>query len=110
MDAPPYVEGHHLLAGKTVLVTAAAGTGIGFATAKRCVEEGARVVISDAHERRLGEAARRWATPCAASVVCDVTDEDAGAVIVRRRHRGVGWTRRRREQRGARWHRRTSST
>ncbi len=38
-------------------VTAAAGTGIGFATAKRCVEEGATVVISDAHERRLGEAA-----------------------------------------------------
>ena len=57
MDAPPYVDGHQLLAGKTVLVTAAAGTGIGFATAKRCVEEGARVVISDAHERRLGEAA-----------------------------------------------------
>ena len=39
------------------MVTAAAGTGIGFATAKRCVEEGATVVISDAHERRLGEAA-----------------------------------------------------
>ena len=39
-------------AGKTVLVTAAAGTGIGFATAKRCVEEGAQVVISDKHERR----------------------------------------------------------
>ena len=57
MDAPSYVDGHQLLAGKTVLVTAAAGTGIGFATAKRCVEEGARVVISDAHERRLGEAA-----------------------------------------------------
>jgi 3-oxoacyl-[acyl-carrier protein] reductase len=33
-DAPhPYVAGHGLLAGKTVLVTAAAGTGIGFATA-----------------------------------------------------------------------------
>ena len=44
--------------GKTVLVTAAAaGTGIGFATAKRCVEEGAQVVISDIHERRLGESA-----------------------------------------------------
>ena len=33
---PPYVEGHSLLEGKGVLVTAAAGTGIGFATAKRC--------------------------------------------------------------------------
>jgi 3-oxoacyl-[acyl-carrier protein] reductase len=54
---PPYVEGHDLLAGKTVLVTAAAGTGIGFAAARRCAEEGATVMISDIHERRLGEAA-----------------------------------------------------
>jgi 3-oxoacyl-[acyl-carrier protein] reductase len=55
------------------LVTAAAGTGIGFATAKRCIEEGATVVISDAHERRLGEAASELGA--AGSVVCDVTDE-----------------------------------
>jgi len=54
-------ESHGLLAGKTVLVTAAAGTGIGFATARRCVEEGARVAISDRHERRLGEAAEALA-------------------------------------------------
>ena len=51
---------HALLAGKVVVVTAAAGTGIGFSAAKRCAEEGAVVVISDAHERRLGEAARPW--------------------------------------------------
>jgi 3-oxoacyl-[acyl-carrier protein] reductase len=51
------VDGHGLLGGKTVLVTAAAGTGIGFATAKRCLEEGAAtVVVSDRHERRLREA------------------------------------------------------
>ncbi|HEX5614653.1 MAG TPA: SDR family oxidoreductase [Acidimicrobiia bacterium] len=56
-DAPEYPPAHGLLADKTVLVTAAAGTGIGFATAKRCVEEGARVAIADIHERRLGEAA-----------------------------------------------------
>jgi 3-oxoacyl-[acyl-carrier protein] reductase len=67
------MDGHDLLAGKSVLVTAAAGTGIGFATAKRCIEEGARVVISDAHERRLGEAAAELGA--AAAVVCDVTDE-----------------------------------
>jgi 3-oxoacyl-[acyl-carrier protein] reductase len=76
---PEYVPGHGLLAGKTVLVTAAAGTGIGYSTAKRCVEEGAEVVISDAHERRLGEAAERLADlsgdrPLA--LACDVTDED----------------------------------
>ena len=52
---PP--AGHGLLEGKVVVVTAAAGTGIGFATARRCLEEGATVVVSDAHERRLGEAA-----------------------------------------------------
>ena len=65
-----------------VVVTAAAGTGIGFATAKRCVEEGATVVISDAHPRRLGEAADTLAELPAAggerplAVVCNVTDED----------------------------------
>jgi 3-oxoacyl-[acyl-carrier protein] reductase len=69
-----YPRSHGLLEGKTVVVTAAAGTGIGFATAKRCVEEGARVLVSDAHERRLGEAAAELRT---ASVVCDVTDEDS---------------------------------
>src|SRR5437588_6743854 len=58
-ESPPYPEGHGLLAGKTLLVTAAAGTGIGFATAKRCVEEGATVVISDRHERRLLESAEQ---------------------------------------------------
>ena len=58
MTTPPsYVPAHGLLKGKSVLVTAAAGGGIGFATAKRCLEEGARaLVISDVHERRLNEA------------------------------------------------------
>jgi 3-oxoacyl-[acyl-carrier protein] reductase len=78
-EPPAYVDGHHLLEGRTVLVTAAAGTGIGFATAKRCAEEGATVVLSDAHERRLEEAAERLegitgTKPLA--VACDVTDED----------------------------------
>jgi 3-oxoacyl-[acyl-carrier protein] reductase len=75
---PPYPQGKQLLAGKVVVVTAAAGTGIGFATAKRCAEEGAVVVVSDRHERRLGEAADALepilgARPLA--VPCDVTDE-----------------------------------
>ena len=42
----PYPEPKGLLKGKTVLITAAAGTGIGFATAKRCAEEGARIFVS----------------------------------------------------------------
>ena len=73
MSAPPYVPGHELLAGKGVLVTAAAGTGIGFATAQRCAEEGARVVISDRHERRLAESAAELGVP---GIPCDVTRED----------------------------------
>jgi 3-oxoacyl-[acyl-carrier protein] reductase len=69
---------HALLEGKAVLVTAAAGTGIGFATAKRCAEEGAVVVLSDQHERRLGEAAEQLAETIGArpaTAVCDVTDQ-----------------------------------
>ena len=66
------VAAHSLLAGKRVLITAAAGSGIGSATARRCVEEGATVMISDRHERRLGQAATELGV---ASVPCDVTDE-----------------------------------
>ena len=76
---PPYPEGRDLLKGKTVVVTAAAGTGIGFATAKRAAEEGATVLISDFHERRLGEAADRIAEEVGkrpATCVCDVTNQD----------------------------------
>jgi 3-oxoacyl-[acyl-carrier protein] reductase len=69
---PTAPTGHNLLEGKTVVITAAAGTGIGSATARRCIEEGARVLLSDAHERRLGEAAAELGVP---GVVCDVTDE-----------------------------------
>lgn len=77
--APRAPSGRGLLAGKTVLVTAAAGTGIGFATARRCAEEGARVMLSDAHERRTAEAAERLREVAGAPVafrVCDVTREE----------------------------------
>jgi 3-oxoacyl-[acyl-carrier protein] reductase len=69
---------HGLLAGRRVVVTASAGTGIGFATARRCAEEGARVAISDRHERRLAEAADRLAELTGArplAIPCDVTDQ-----------------------------------
>jgi 3-oxoacyl-[acyl-carrier protein] reductase len=80
---PP--AGHGLLEGKVVVITAAAGTGIGSAAARRCLEEGAEVVISDQHERRLAEAIeelsgshgdRVW------SVGCDVTDNDAVTALI----------------------------
>ena len=80
MTIPAYPEPRGLLKGKTVVVTAAAGTGIGFSAAKRAAEERATVLISDFHERRLGEAADRIAeetgTPRPATFVCDVTAQD----------------------------------
>ena len=55
--APDYVPAHGLLRGKSVLVTAAAGAGIGFAAARRAAEEGCRALyLSDVHQRRLDEA------------------------------------------------------
>ncbi|WP_329593032.1 SDR family oxidoreductase [Streptomyces sp. NBC_01005] len=79
MSAPQYVSGHGLLAGRTAVVTAAAGAGIGGATARRFLEEGARIVIGDAHARRLKETERAFAEEFGADRVaalpCDVTDE-----------------------------------
>ena len=76
---PTYPPARGLLTGKTVVVTAAAGTGIGFAIAKRAAEEGARVLISDFHERRLGEAADRIAAEVGCerplTQLCDVTSQ-----------------------------------
>ncbi len=77
-SAPDYVPGHGLLRDRTVVVTAAAGTGIGYAVARRAAEEGARVLISDIHERRLGEATDRMEVETGqrpASVLCNVTAE-----------------------------------
>jgi 3-oxoacyl-[acyl-carrier protein] reductase len=82
---PTEPPAHGLLDGKVVVVTAAAGTGIGFATAKRAAEEGATVVVSDHHERRLDEAAGRLEETCGArplSVVCDVTREEQVQALV----------------------------
>jgi 3-oxoacyl-[acyl-carrier protein] reductase len=78
VSIPAYPQGHQLLAGKTVVITAAAGTGIGPATAKRRLEEGAQILISDVHERRLGETVEALSklglgTPL--GVRCDVTKE-----------------------------------
>src|SRR5476649_1022993 len=83
---PHYPPGRALLAGKTVLVTAAAGTGIGFATAKRALEEGARVFVSDIHERRLGDAVERLRAVSRNQVdakLCDVTREPDVQALVR---------------------------
>ncbi|MDT7841124.1 SDR family oxidoreductase [Streptomyces justiciae] len=78
VESPVYEPGHGLLKGRTAVITAAAGAGIGGATARRFLEEGARVLVSDAHVRRLkeyeAELARQF-PGAVASVPCDVTDE-----------------------------------
>ncbi|MGH3520887.1 MAG: SDR family oxidoreductase [Haloechinothrix sp.] len=82
---PPYPKGKDLLADKVVVVTAAAGTGIGSAVAKRSLEEGARVVLSDWHERRLGEKAGELAAEHPDRVhalACDVTIEEQVQALI----------------------------
>jgi 3-oxoacyl-[acyl-carrier protein] reductase len=81
-----------LLAGKTVLVTAAAGTGIGSALARRCLEEGATLAISDVHERRLAQAVDALSAygPRPLSFLCDVTNEDQVRAMVAGTVAGLG--------------------
>jgi 3-oxoacyl-[acyl-carrier protein] reductase len=60
LKSPDYVPGHGLIKGKSVLVTAAAGAGIGFSAATKAAEEGARaIVLSDIHEGRLEAAVEK---------------------------------------------------
>ena len=84
---PDYVPAHGLLDGKVVVVTAAAGAGIGAAVVRRALEEGARaVVLGDTHERRLKEAeeslAAEFGADRVAAVPCDVTVEDQVAALL----------------------------
>ena len=78
---PQYVAGHGLLKGRSVLITAAAGAGIGFSAARRCAEEGCRaLMISDIHPRRLEEAVARLKAETGLAEIygqlCNVTDEE----------------------------------
>lgn len=87
ISIPAYVQGHGLLKDKSVLITAAAGGGIGFSAARRCAEEGCRaLMISDVHPRRLDEAvtALRAETGLEAifGQLCDVTKEDQVNALV----------------------------
>lgn len=83
--APEEIAGHGLLQGKVVLVTAAAGTGIGSTTARRALLEGADVVVSDYHERRLNETRDELAAlglGRVEAVVCDVTSTEAVDALI----------------------------
>ncbi len=83
--APQPTAGHALLDGKTVVVTASAGTGIGFATARRCAAEGATVLLSDLHEKRLARCADELAEAIGRPVprvVCDVRSNASVVTLV----------------------------
>jgi len=77
---------------KVAIVTAAAGGGIGKATATRLAEEGAIVVVTDSHERRTRETVEELATRFPGRVdgfALDVTrrediDRIVGEVITKR--------------------------
>lgn len=78
---PEYVPGHGLLKGKSVLITAAAGAGIGFAAARRAIEEGCRgIVISDIHDGRLRQSVDALKKETGFDAVwgklCNVVNED----------------------------------
>ena len=78
---------HDLLRDKVVVVTAAAGAGIGAAVARRVLEEGARgLVIGDTHQRRLSEAQESLVAEFGAdrvsAVPCDVTSEEQVAALL----------------------------
>jgi 3-oxoacyl-[acyl-carrier protein] reductase len=83
IGVPKYPEGANLLRDKVVVVTAAAGTGIGSAVAKRCLAEGAQVVLSDWHERRLAAKAAELAELGEVhAIACDVTKEEQVQALV----------------------------
>ncbi|CAA0106322.1 putative oxidoreductase [BD1-7 clade bacterium] len=84
---PQYVEGKNLIAGKSVLITAAAGAGIGGSAAKRAIEEGARaLVISDVHEGRLEKSVAELKELTGKDNVwgklCNVCDEDEVQALI----------------------------
>ncbi|RVT93258.1 SDR family oxidoreductase [Sphingomonas crocodyli] len=82
---PPYPTPTGLVKGKTMLITAAAGSGIGGALARRAAEEGAILFLSDTHERRLNETADAIAATGAARphvLTCDVTNEEQVRALI----------------------------
>lgn len=62
------------LSGRVALVTAAAGAGIGKAIATRLASDGATVVVTDSHERRLWEAVAEIKESTGGTVVGHVLD------------------------------------
>lgn len=95
ISVPNYVAPHGLLKDKTVLVTAAAGAGIGFSAARRAAEEGCKALfISDVHERRLAEAVEQIRKDSGLArvtgLLCDVSQEDQVQALVQAADASMG--------------------
>src|SRR6202048_1202794 len=91
--APKEVAGHGLLTGKVVIVTAAAAPGIGPPPARRPLAEGADVIVSDHHERRLGETAQELSALALGRVehmLCDVTSSAQVDALIASAHARMG--------------------
>ena len=118
---PEYVPGHGLLKGKSVLITAAAGVGIGFAAAQKAVEEGCRaIVISDIHEGRLSASVDKlkeetglkdvWGKTCNVAseedvqALVDFAEEKLGGVDVLINNAGLGTSKLLIDMEDAEWH------
>ena len=74
------------LENKVALVTAAAGAGIGQAIARALAQEGAQVVVSDAHEGRLAKVAEEMKQEFGTRILalpCDVTSRGQVEKMVR---------------------------
>jgi 3-oxoacyl-[acyl-carrier protein] reductase len=122
LTSPEYVPGHGLIKGKSVLITAAAGAGIGFAAATKAVEEGARaVVLSDIHEGRLAAAVEKLRTETGLATVygkvgnvaveddvralVDFAEEQMGGVDILINNAGLGTSKLLVEMEDDEWHR-----
>jgi 3-oxoacyl-[acyl-carrier protein] reductase len=117
---PEYVKGNNLLKGKSVLITAAAGAGIGFSAATRAVEEGCRaIVISDIHPGRLEASVEKlkqetglqavWGKTCNVAVEEEVqaliafAEEKLGGIDVLINNAGLGTSKKLIEMDDAEW-------
>ena len=70
---------------KVAVVTAGAGAGIGAAVVRQLAVDGMTVVVTDAHERRCGEHAKRLAEEFSRpflAITLDVTNYEAVAAAV----------------------------
>ncbi len=74
------------LQNRVALLTAAAGAGIGQATARVFAREGARIVVSDVHRERtlsVAEAIEKEYGVETVGIPCDVTDKDGVKSVVK---------------------------